>query len=179
MAASSSVASKPVPRTLFMLVGFPGSGKSTFAIALAKSDLFIRLNQDEQAFQTRSQFNELFESLVIRERKHIVLDRCNHTVEQREYFINFARKAGMGVIIVHFNFCPGQCLENIKKRIASGTSHPSIKNLTTADSILQMFINEFDLPSESEGVQKVFTISSFKEADALRAGFIKVASGSI
>ncbi|GJD08885.1 Transcription factor bHLH140 [Galdieria sulphuraria] len=74
---------------LLMLIGIPGSGKTTFAKKLEEKG-WCRVCQDE--LFTRQQC-ENYTITHLLQGKSIVIDRCNVTKEQRAIWINLAKNA--------------------------------------------------------------------------------------
>lgn len=81
-------------KLLIILVGLPGSGKSTFATNLlsgmpedAKSQ-WVVANQD--TLKSRKRVYSLAEASML-EGRHVIIDRCNFDVEQRAHWVSLAR----------------------------------------------------------------------------------------
>lgn len=62
-----------------MLVGIPGSGKSTFSESLMKSGEWIRINQDSIDNGKVGTKNQCLSaaSAALKERKRVIIDRVN------------------------------------------------------------------------------------------------------
>lgn len=74
---------------VIMLVGLPGSGKSTFAKALetAAPHKYVRINQD--TLGNRKKCEALMRN-ALRNHKCPIIDRCNFNEQQRDYFYQIA-----------------------------------------------------------------------------------------
>ncbi len=74
-------------KELIILVGFPGSGKSTIANKY-KSDFQI-LNSD--SYKNKNKLLKDFEKLILAD-KNIIIDNTNPSIEARKYYIDIAKK---------------------------------------------------------------------------------------
>jgi predicted kinase len=79
----STLQQKP---SILLLVGLPGSGKSTFANALEKVQpwKYVVVNQDQ--LKTRQKCLDKTKRILMEEQKCVVIDRCNFNFTQRQYF---------------------------------------------------------------------------------------------
>lgn len=91
--AEAVVASEPPPvaaaaasaSRVLLLVGLPGSGKTTFALRLVEGGGWVRVSQDDVGGSRAAVERSFMEAL---ESGHaVVVDRCNCTVQQRRWFI--------------------------------------------------------------------------------------------
>lgn len=136
---------------LVVLVGPPGSGKTTHAEELVKQK-FIRVNQDDQGKEGHKVL--FFSSL--QQRSNIVIDRMNFTKEQRQFYIQKAVENGYitKIKVLHENY--DTCLERCKKR----QNHPTIKDMKTASKALNSFFSKYEKPSLDEADIVEFIYSS-------------------
>lgn len=130
---------------LIMLVGPCGSGKSTLAISYQQNDnvgQYFRINQDEQG---KEQHLHNFK-LALEDKLNIIVDRMNFSKEQRQRYIEPAKKAGYRtkIIVLHENF--ETCLERMKNR----KDHPTIKDEKTARKVLNFFFSKYERPAPDE-----------------------------
>jgi predicted kinase len=136
---------------LTLLIGPPGSGKSTYAKTLigAWNPGFepAYINQDSQGPNRHFQ---LFEEAVKQGRK-IIVDRMNFNKQQRERYISLAKKAGYEVNVIILCETPETCLERMLKR----ENHETIKDEKNARSALQTFLTKYEPPEESEGISSI------------------------
>lgn len=135
---------------LVMLVGFPASGKSTFAKALCElSENLVYVSQDE--IRTKSGCENLV-SESLRKNKIVILDRCNLTIEERKYWMDVSFKVRCWCVWFNTEF--EECLYRIGKR----QNHPTVKASSGA-TILNSLKNKLEEPTIKEGFEKVLIAS--------------------
>jgi aprataxin len=135
-------------KTLVILIGPPGSGKSTYAKQLEPLG-YVRINQD--MFKgNRSSTTKAFDE-ALNEGKSIVLDRCNITKDQRRPWINKAMSKGYEEIIaIDFSTEKEVCIF----RVANRTGHETINENTPLSKITEIvegFIKSYEAPEFAEG----------------------------
>ena len=139
------------PRTMFILMGLPGSGKSTFSKSLPPKD-FERFCQDEAPNCVGNKRRYLEEQLTKYLsgggfRKHIVIDRCGFNESQRATWIKIAQRFKLMVVFIYFKKNVEECRESIRARLSSGEKHPSITDEEKMEAALGfMSKNWQDLP---------------------------------
>ena len=118
---------------MMLLVGLPGSGKSTFAKSLEKGNRmkFTRINQDQLG--SRQACLRVCQQ-VLEIRNCPIIDRCNFNSEQRESFIRMAQEYNMAIDCVIFNFSKDECIERCQSRshhetIARGQERAVVSSL--------------------------------------------------
>lgn len=137
-----------------ILVGVPGSGKSTFCKKYPK---YVRISQDELG--SRYMCLELFRE-SLRKGKSVIVDRCNINKLQRQLWLNIAREFNVDEInCVKLSVVPEEAI----KRISERKDHPTIKedfSLDKVKDIVYNFINTYEAPELSEGYDKVLFIDN-------------------
>jgi len=138
---------------VIILVGVPGSGKSTFC---TKYPRYKRISQDElgDRYMCLSAFRA-----YLSEGKNIIIDRCNINRFQRNLWINIAKEFGADLNCVNFVIDPKIAIKRIQER----KGHPTIKEDTTLDKITQIvdnFTKTYEAPTLDEGFKRVLFIDA-------------------
>lgn len=100
---------------LILLVGPPGSGKSSYCNQLKD---FVRVSQDDQG---KKGHMEVFNQALV-EGKDIIVDRMNFSKEQRNRFLLPAKKAGYTTEIIVHHVPRDICFDRMMER----EGHPTI-----------------------------------------------------
>jgi predicted kinase len=147
-------------RRVLVLVGLPGSGKSSIARQL-ESRGWVRVNQDELG--SRNKCKELMEKALV-ENKKVVVDRCNFDVRQRKSWIDLAAKYGVtNVQALTINTDPDVC----KDRIVSRENHPTVAPVEASKAIVDSF-NKMMVPAtHEEGFSYLMEFSGEGSTDEL------------
>lgn len=124
---------------LAILVGPPGSGKSTLSKEM-ESEGYLRVSQDDQG---RPEYLSVFRDAVDA-KKDIVVDRMNFTKPQRKDFMILAPGYDTEIIVLHQPY--KVCLERMIKR----EGHPTIKDVGSAKSALHMFFSKYERVEDDE-----------------------------
>ena len=153
-----SYTSKNKDPFVILLVGLPGSGKSTFAQALEKAapHKYVRINQD--ALGNRKKCENLMRK-TLRRNKCPIIDRCNFDQTQRDHFWKIAIEEKhyryddpervvrvQGVECVIFTCKPTDCIERCEGR---GNSHETIKP-GNAKRVVYRMQKDLVLPNSTE-----------------------------
>jgi len=144
---------------MIILVGIPGSGKSTFAARLEEEGARLVLSEGFRTFsQDKIGSQEKMAKQVARElsRRHrVVIDRCNHTRAQRQFWRdlglqNKRKLSRENILIVQFNLTKDQCIE----RVLCRKGHPNLCSENAPDRVIERVINryvkEFEIIEDKE-----------------------------
>ncbi len=126
---------------LILLVGPPGSGKSTIAEDLRVSRDFSYINQDKQGKQHLDHFRYALE-----DGNDIVVDRMNFSVEQRKRYLEPAKAAGYTTEIIVLHECYATCFVRCIQR----KGHETIKDADNAKAALDLFFSKYERVQDSE-----------------------------
>jgi predicted kinase len=130
-----------------ILVGCPGSGKSTYAKDMIENDgdhgaATVRISQDDQGKQGHMDvFNK-----ALAEDKNIIIDRMNFDKAQRNRYLDPAKKAGYETKIIVFHVPLKTCLERCNAR----EGHPTIKDSKSASQAVNFFFSAYERVSDDE-----------------------------
>lgn len=122
-------------KELLILVGPPGSGKSTYANNL---QTHVRVSQDSQGKE--GHMNVFF--MALSASNDIVVDRMGFSIEQRKRYIEPAKAAGYSIKVVVFHTPSLVCLDRCIKR----ENHPTIKDKYTAEKVIKFFFSKYEKP---------------------------------
>jgi bifunctional polynucleotide phosphatase/kinase len=137
---------KPLPplptKEVLLFVGFPASGKSTFARAL---EGYHHVNGDE--FKTPAAMRKEAAKHVATH--SIVFDCTGATKKKRAEFIGFAKERGLPARAVVFPTTLERAMEQNKQRALEG-------GVKVPDVAFYMFRKHYEPPTEDEGATVVF-----------------------
>lgn len=144
---------------LIMCVGYPASGKSTFAEALcsAHPENLVRINQDEMGRKEC----ETSIGKHIKAKKTVLLDRCNLTRNERKEWMGLANNSKAWVI---FFSTP---VEECKWRIVRRVGHPTLKD-GRGGRVIDSLAGTIECPDPKlEGFEEFFEVKSFDACNEL------------
>jgi bifunctional polynucleotide phosphatase/kinase len=127
-------------KEVVIMVGYPGSGKSTIAKELEKHN-YIRIDGD--ALKTGPKMIKEAEKYV--DQKSIIFDATNGTKERRQLYIDFAKKHNLGVRCLWKTTSIGDAMEQNRERQKQGG--PKIP-----DIVFYTYRKKFEEPTEDECV---------------------------
>ena len=133
---------------VILLVGAPGSGKSTYCSTHLKD--YLRINQDDQG---KVGHWDIYLKALQEKTPKIVIDRMNHLRAQREKFLSQATSNGYLIKIIQFKVSYDICFERILER----KNHPTILDADIGRIALCNFFKYFEEinPNEANEIIEV------------------------
>jgi predicted kinase len=107
----------PIPDVgMIILIGYPASGKSTFARCLNFPSEITRFQiVSRDILKTKEKCYAMTRKLLS-EKKKVVIDNLNANSEDRAEYIKIAKEAGIKVIAIHFNTSMEESMLRNEKR---------------------------------------------------------------
>ncbi len=150
-------------RTLFILCGFPYSGKSFVAKELKKStnvvyiaidDIFHRhgFDRNTNTLPNSDEWQNIFDESytasmeALTEGKNVLYDSTNQTRASRDKLREVARSVGIETMVIYVQCSP----ETVWKRWVVNQKNPN-RSVVSKD-LIQMTIDQFEVPTDAENV---------------------------
>ena len=133
-------------KQLIVLVGLPGSGKSTTCELYPE---YTRISQDDMGKEGhRIEFDAALER-----GDNIIVDRCNFDIKQRRRYLVPAKAKGYRTLVIWLQVSANDC----KKRIRNRADHPNLnKDNENIDKVVDMFHNMFEPPERWEADEVIY-----------------------
>jgi predicted kinase len=131
-------------KELIVLIGMPGSGKSTYYRKF-HSDA-VRISQDDQGKE--GHFQAFCDAIDLGKEK-ILIDRCNFNRSQRKKYVGPARAAGYKITMVIFQTSYEECISRIQSRQDHPNLHADLDEMKIRD-IVAFFRDAMKEPTEDE-----------------------------
>ena len=135
---------------IIVLVGVPGSGKSTYAKQLKKQG-YVIISQDTLGNREKC----LLETRkALSDGKSVVIDRTNVNRKQRKFFIDISRTYGVPCHCEVFQTPITVCLDRVKTRVNHETM-PEDMSDEQKQEIVQFFTAQYQAPTYNEGFHTI------------------------
>ena len=151
---------------MIILVGIPGSGKSSFTNMLTKGNpsKFERICQD--VLGSRMKCQKACRKALLNG-KVPVIDRCNFDTNQRFYFTQIAEEFNAHVDCIVFSFPRDVCIERCEERIG----HETVSR-DNARQVVGSMWKQFVSPGETI-YRSLQTVTSFRQANSIASEYLQ------
>jgi len=149
--------------TLYITVGLPGSGKSTYVKNFIKDKDIEYLSSDSlRAVYGKSEEDQTVTPLVVghmkrkvdeflKDGKDVLVDATSVNRKERSDYINTAKKYGAKVVAIVFKMDRQGLIDRNKKRGEQG-------GRVVPDFVIDKMLNKFEEPSYSEGIDVIIYV---------------------
>ncbi len=132
---------------IIIMMGYPGSGKTSVAKSICKNNNFIHINSDD----FKSNTNKMIKYAIkhINNNKSIIFDATNSSIKKRAMYINLSNTYNYEVICIHLTTKLSICFKYNK-----------LREIPIPKIAYSVYNKYFEEPTESEGF-KLHTIELF------------------
>jgi bifunctional polynucleotide phosphatase/kinase len=142
---NTDVEFEPRKKELIILVGLPGSGKSTFAKNILKADGYEIVNQD--TCKTKAKCKQLTEN-YLEKGSNIAIDSLNNTKTSRAFYIDLAKQYGykhIRCIVFNTDLALSKHMNNVRHIYSQG------EIARVPDFVYAIYRKNYQEPKKSEG----------------------------
>jgi predicted kinase len=156
------------PERMIIMMGVPGSGKSTIAKRLVEASKgeYVRVNQDEMGTRKKC---EMVAKDALKKQKSVIVDRCNFDYQQRHVWIKMAVQFGIRNIDLVWLRIP---FEVCKNRVFAREDHPTIPKGESGYNVIDNFARLLTEPMKAEGFTSIYIAESEKDANDVISLFV-------
>ena len=149
--------------TLYITVGLPGSGKSTYAKEFVKGKDIEYLSSDElRAVYGKGEDDQTVTPIVfghikrkvdefLKDGKNVLVDATSVNRRERSDYINTAKKYGSKVVALVFKMDRNGLIARNKKRGEEG-------GRVVPDWVIDKMLNKYEEPSHDEGIDVIIYV---------------------
>ena len=149
--------------TLYITVGLPGSGKSTYAKEFIKGKDIEYLSSDElRAVYGKGEDDQTVTPIVfghikrkvdefLKDGKNVLVDATSVNRRERSDYINSAKKYGAKVVALVFKMDRNGLIARNKKRGEEG-------GRVVPDWVIDKMLNKYEEPSHDEGIDVIIYV---------------------
>lgn len=149
--------------TLYIMVGLPGSGKSTYATEFIKDQRVEYLSSDSlRAVFGKDESDQSVTPKVfghiktkvdeyLRDNKNVLVDATSVNRKERSDYINTAKKYNSKVVVVVFKMDRNGLIARNKKRGDEG-------GRVVPDWVIDKMLNKYEEPSSDEGIDTIIYV---------------------
>jgi bifunctional polynucleotide phosphatase/kinase len=130
--------------TLVLLVGYPGSGKSSYAKLLNDTGNYTIISRDEIGNMSKC-IKETRKHLL--SHRNVVIDNLNNTLESRKEFLDVGNELEANCVVIHINTPMSTAMKWNEERI----KHVS-------KIVFYSYRKKFIQPSKDEGIDEIYSI---------------------
>jgi len=152
---------QPSNQKMLLMVGYPGSGKSTIAKQLIAAQANLaRVNQDEMGTRKAC---EHAARMAFGKGQNVIVDRCNFDYQQRNVWLKLALERGCNDVRCLLLNIP---IEVCKSRVLVRTDHPTLGANQESLQIVQKFVSTFVPPLKEEGFTEIISVENDEQIEA-------------
>jgi len=138
--------------TIYIAVGLPGSGKSTYAKNFIKDKDIEYLSSDDQTV-TPLVFGHIKRKVdeFLKDGKNVLVDATSVNRKERADYITTAKKYGAKVVVLVFKMDRQGLIDRNKKRGQEG-------GRVVPDWVIDKMLAKYEEPSTSEGIDEIIYV---------------------
>lgn len=156
---ASKTTFKPANKEMIIMVGFPGSGKSSFVQNTLIDNGYKRINMD--SLKTKAKCVKECERQLA-DNKNVVIDNTNPSTETRKIYIDLAKKYKFSVRVVKID-CPLEvAIHNTYYR--SFINNGDIGHIPMV--VYHKYKKVYEEPNNNEGIKEIITVQYQTPVDA-------------